>query len=67
MSENFSLDFLKVSGSSGRGLTDEPVVEPVQVEGELSVPEMLDVLFGVMMDRFDVVEKRLDDLEKRFG
>lgn len=67
MSENFSFDFLGVSRSSSRGLTDEPVAPPVQVEGELSVPEMLDVLFGVMMERFDVVEKRLDDLEKRFG
>lgn len=66
VANNFSFGFSEVSGSSSRGLVD-PVEVVVPVDPGLSVPEMLDVLFDVMMKRFDVIEARLDVIEGVLG
>lgn len=52
------LDFGK---SSSRGLTD-PEPQPQHETEEVSAQEMIDVLYTVMMQRFDALEKTIIEL-----
>ena len=61
--KNFSPDFLMGSRPSvSRGITDEPVSEPVRSEGEPSAQVMIDALYFALMERLDVIEAKLDRL-----
>lgn len=62
MSKIFSDNFLGVSKSSSRGLTDEPVLV-VDVPDSPSVDELLEVFYNAVMVRLDRVEKLLEELK----